>query len=129
MDEGMFYDADYWHDYIAGENNISRKDAAEIMQDLPFHERLRLADSLASLQAGNTVGYAVSYNINYSNYCAASCPICAFYVPAKLRDRTGGGYELSEADVRREARKAREFHATEIHVVGGFNPYLPMEYY
>jgi len=125
----MLYDVAYWHDYIASENNVSRKDAAEIMQELSFHERLRLADSLASLQAGDTVGYAVSYNINYSNYCAASCPICAFYVPAKLRNRVGGGYELSEADVRKEARKAREFHATEIHVVGGFNPYLPMEYY
>ncbi len=31
--------------------------------------------------------------------------------------------------MRKEARKAKEYHATEIHVVGGFNPYLPMEYY
>lgn len=129
MEEGMMYDVGYWQDQIAGNNKISRKDAAEIMQDLSFHDRLMLADSLASLQAGNTVGYAVSYNINYSNYCAASCPICAFYVPAKLKGRTDKGYELSEEDVRKEARKAREYHATEIHVVGGFNPYLPMEYY
>ena len=102
MEEGMMYDIGYWQDQVAGDNKISRKDAAEIMQDLSFHDRLRLADSLTSLQAGDTVGYAVSYNINYSNYCAASCPICAFYVPAKLKGRTDKGYELSEDDVRKK---------------------------
>ncbi len=76
--------------------------------------------------------YAVSYNINYSNYCAASCPICAFYVPAKLKGKTQrGGYELTVDDVKRELEKARGGlgGATEIHIVGGFNPYLPLEYY
>lgn len=119
----------YWLERIREDEPLSLNDAMEILSDVNFHDRLRMADTLASEQVGDTVTYAISYNINYSNYCAASCPICAFYVPAKLKGRTDRGYELNESDVRAEARKAKELGATEVHVVGGFNPYLEMEYY
>ncbi len=119
----------YWFERISDEDLLTAKEAMEILTDMKFHERMQLADSLASQQVGDTVTYAVSYNINYSNYCAASCPICAFYVPAKIKGKTDRGYELTEEQVRKEARKAKDLNATEIHVVGGFNPYLDMEYY
>ena len=119
----------YWYEYITDGGLINKNEAKEIMETMGFHSRTRLADSLASYQAGDTVGYAVSYNINYSNYCSASCPICAFYVPAKLKGKTDRGYELTEEQVRAEARKAKALQCTEVHVVGGFNPYLELEYY
>ena len=97
----------YWYEYITDGGLINKNEAKEIMETMGFHSRTRLADSLASYQAGDTVGYAVSYNINYSNYCSASCPICAFYVPAKLKGKTDRGYELTEEQVRAEARKAK----------------------
>ncbi len=129
MEKGITYDMDYWYDQIRNGNHVTISDAREIFDSIEFHDRLRLADSLTSYQVGNTVTYAVSYNINYSNYCAASCPICAFYVPAKIKGKTDKGYELSETEARTEARKARSMGATEIHVVGGFNPDLDIEYY
>ena len=123
------YRAGYW---LSEANNLrpfSVKDAVEMNSELSLYELMDVAAGLTSRQVGDVVSYAVSYNINYSNYCAASCPICAFYVPVKIKGRTSAGYELSVEDVGRETEKAREAGATEIHIVGGFNPGLSVEYY
>ena len=123
------YDSEYWQESILSGNQISRNDAMGILNDLDLFQLMNLGSRLTSVQVGDVVTYAVSYNINYSNYCAASCPICAFYVPAKLKGKTDRGYELSVEQVRQETLKAKNLNATEIHIVGGFNPYLGMDYY
>lgn len=123
------YSEDYWLQLLKEGHKISRTEASEILEDFSVHQLMSMADSLTDFQIGNTVTFAVSYNINYSNYCAASCPICAFYVPAKIKGKTDKGYELSVEDVKKELEKAKIYDPTEIHIVGGFNPYLPIEYY
>jgi CofH subfamily radical SAM domain protein len=100
-----------------------------MLDQFNVQELMSMADSLTDYQIGNTVTFAVSYNINYSNYCVASCPICAFYVPAKIKGKTDKGYELTVEDVKKELEIAKAYDPTEIHIVGGFNPYLPLEYY
>lgn len=128
MISGLSSKEEYWYNR-AYDGDISLSEAREISSELDLFSMGRLAEKLAQAQAGEVVTYAVSYNINYSNYCAASCPICAFYVPAKLKGKSQKGYELSIDDIRKELVKAKELAATEIHIVGGFNPYLPLEYY
>ena len=123
------YAQDYWLDLLKAGHKLSRQEGAELLEQFNMQELMSMADNLTDYQVGNTVTFAVSYNINYSNYCAASCPICAFYVPAKIKGKTDKGYELSIEDVKRELEKARQYNPTEIHIVGGFNPYLPLEYY
>ncbi|MHB1493675.1 MAG: CofH family radical SAM protein [Thermoplasmataceae archaeon] len=123
------YESSYWFDIISSGHRLDFNEAREIIEDMKVHEIMHLADQLTGTQIGDTVTYAVSYNINYSNYCTASCPICAFYVPAKLKGKSSRGYELSIEDVRSELKKAEALNPTEIHIVGGFNPYLPIEYY
>ncbi len=120
------YSVDYWYE-AAKDGRIPYKDALGLM-DLDLFDLMKIANRLTAAQVGNTVTYAVSYNINYTNYCTASCPICAFYVPYKAK-RLGKGYELTADDIRREAIKAKEKNVTEIHIVGGFNPDLSIEYY
>ncbi|MCL4334829.1 MAG: radical SAM protein [Candidatus Thermoplasmatota archaeon] len=122
------YGLNYWLEQRSY-RNLGQKEVLEITETLTLPEIMMMGDALASSDVGDLVTYAVSYNINYSNYCAASCPICAFYVPAKAKGKISGGYELSVEDIHREALKAREAGATEVHVVGGFNPYLDIEYY
>ncbi len=129
METAHLYDREYWLEYVRNGHMLSFKDAKEVVTSLNFFDIMHMANDLASEQVGDVVSYAVSYNINYSNYCAASCPICAFYVPMKAKGKMARGYELSVEDVISEARKARSSGATEIHVVGGFNSDLPMEYY
>ena len=128
MISGLSSREEYWFQR-ALEGDLSFSEARDLSSDLDLFSMGRLGARLTQIQAGEVVTYAVSYNINYSNYCAASCPICAFYVPAKLKGRTDRGYELSIDDIKKEIEKAKELGATEIHIVGGFNPYLPLEYY
>lgn len=129
METANIYDREYWLEYLRKGNLLSRRETKEIVSSLNLFDIMHLADELASEQVGDVVTYAVSYNINYSNYCAASCPICAFYVPMKAKGKIDRGYELSVEKVTEEAVKARNSGATEIHVVGGFNSDLPVEYY
>lgn len=129
MQQIQAYRYGYWEETLRSNPFITAKEAGDLMKDLPLYDIMALANSLTSVQVGNVVSYAVSYNINYSNYCSASCPICAFYVPAKIKGKTKEGYELSVDDFRKEMQKAKAIGATEIHVVGGFNPYLSVEYY
>ncbi len=123
------YPGDYWAEQVEAGYPLGLNEAINMNRELSLHQLMRIANNLASRQVGNVVSYAVSYNINYSNYCTASCPICAFYVPMKMKGRTDRGYELSLDQVRAEMAKARSAGATEIHIVGGFNSDLPLEYY
>ena len=129
MDQILSYRYKYWEERLSNDPLISAREAMDLTTDLSLYDMMALANSLTSTQVGDVVSYAISYNINYSNYCAASCPICAFYVPMKIKGKTNRGYELSLDDVRREMQKAKAMGATEIHIVGGFNPDLPVEYY
>ncbi len=129
METGAGYPLEYWEEAVLSGTQLSRKDASDLLKELDLYQLMKLGSNLTARQVGDVVTYAVSYNINYSNFCSASCPICAFYVPAKLKGKTDRGYELSVDDVRRETLKAKDLHATEVHIVGGFNPYLGVEYY
>src|SRR5207237_8357643 len=84
------------------------------------------ADKVRQEQCGDIVTFVASYYLNYTNVCAASCPLCAFY-------RKGGendAYTLStEQIVARSKLAVEQMGATELHIVGGFHPKLGIEYY
>ena len=84
-----------------------------------------LADTVRRRLHGDTAYYNVNRHFNYSNVCALSCKFCEFY--RKKGDE--GAYTRDMDDVAAEARTACERGATEIHIVGGLQPYLPWEYY
>ncbi|MFG1389580.1 radical SAM protein [Acidiplasma aeolicum] len=128
----MKYEEEYWIDYIKN-NELNKKEASELL-NLDIYSLMKIGDSLRSFDTGDTVSYAVSYNINYTNYCTASCPICAFYTPYKIKKYeinkpNKKGYELSLDDIKKDIEKAKALNVTEIHIVGGFNPDLSIEYY
>ena len=60
----MAYSKDYWYDYLK-DKEIKEKDARELL-NLDIYSLMSLGDSLTSLEVGDKVSYAVSYNINYS---------------------------------------------------------------
>ncbi len=69
--------------------------------------------------------YNINRHLNYSNVCALSCKFCEFY----RKKGQDGEYTRDLEYIRAEGRKAAESGATEMHIVGGLNPYLPFEYY
>ncbi len=127
------YDEEYWIDYIRN-NEISKKESLELYSSNDIYSLMKIGDYLRAYDTGDTVSYAASYNINYTNYCAASCPICAYYVPYKTKKfeidkENKKGYELTKDIVKNEVLKAKNLNVTEIHMVGGFDPDLNIEYY
>jgi len=84
-----------------------------------------LADAVRRRLHGDAAYYNINRHFNYSNVCALSCKFCDFY--AKRGD--AHAYTRSLDDARAEARRAIEAGATEIHIVGGLDPYLPWDYY
>lgn len=84
-----------------------------------------IADAVRRRLHGDVAYYNINRHLNYSNVCALSCKFCEFY--RKKNDE--GAYTHDMDSVAAEARKAIENGATEMHIVGGLQPYLPWDYY
>ncbi|BDQ31089.1 dehypoxanthine futalosine cyclase [Nitrosopumilus zosterae] len=109
---------------IAGEE-LSYKDGLELMNYDNQHILAAVADNSRKKLVGDTVTFAASYYMNYTNVCAASCQMCAFY----RKDGADDAYTLTSQEIEQRVGIAEQMGATEVHIVGGFHPTLPLEYY
>ncbi|MCL4436790.1 MAG: radical SAM protein [Thaumarchaeota archaeon] len=124
--------ADVFEKALQGER-LTLSDGTLLMkseEDADIHAIGAVADTVRRKNSGDTVTFAASYNLSYSNICVAKCPICAFYVPY----RRGGtkdprAYTLTVDQALDQLKEAIHLGATEIHTVGGLNPDLSLEYY
>lgn len=106
-------------------------------EELSYHDGLELlnsenlfvvgatADLARKKLVGNKVTFAASYYMNYTNVCAASCQMCAFYRKGTESD----AYTLTPDQIESRVAAAKSLGATEVHIVGGFHPDLPLDYY
>jgi aminodeoxyfutalosine synthase len=74
---------------------------------------------------GDRVFYNVNRHINYTNLCVNRCAFCAF----RRDEGAADGYTLSLDEIADRAAAAAAAGATEVHVVGGLHPRLPLTYY
>ncbi|HEY7507715.1 MAG TPA: radical SAM protein [Nitrososphaera sp.] len=110
---------------LAGEE-LSYDDGVQLMNEENLFLLGAAADKLRRQVCGNTVTFVASYYLNYTNVCAASCPLCAFYRKGNEED----AYTLSTEQIVARAKIAIEqMGATELHIVGGFHPKLGLDYY
>jgi len=109
---------------IAGEE-LSYKDGLELMNYDNLHLLAAVADNSRKKLVGDTVTFAASYYMNYTNVCAASCQMCAFY----RKEGADDAYTLTPQEIEQRVGIAKQMGATEVHIVGGFHPKLPLEYY
>lgn len=84
-----------------------------------------LADEVRRRKCGDRVTYIQNLYINYSNVCILSCQFCAF---ARKRGEPGA-WEHTIPEMVEKARRAVEQGITEIHIVGGLHPKLPLTHY
>lgn len=84
-----------------------------------------MADLVRRRMVGDRVYFINNYHINHTNVCYAGCKFCAFARPRKDPE----AYTLEIGQIEEETLKAKELGATEVHVIGGLNPYLPYPYY
>ena len=109
---------------IAGQE-LSLKDGMELMNYENLHMLGAVADITRKKLVGDTVSFAASYYMNYTNVCAASCQMCAFYRKGDEED----AYTLTPEQIEKRVSLAKNMGATEVHIVGGFHPKLPLDYY
>ena len=108
---------------VAGEP-VSVSEGAEALGE-DVHALGAAADEARAARCGDDVTFVASYYMNYTNVCAASCQMCAFY----RKKGQEGAYTLTPEQIKVRAAAAEQMGATEVHIVGGFHPDLPLEYY
>ena len=114
----------------------------EIAKKLENRERLSLEDGVALFEHPDLLAVAAlanrererrhadrtyyNYNIRIeaTNVCVASCLFCSF---ARLRPGDPGSYTMSLEEAWEKLRVRRDQPLTEVHVVNGLHPDLPLE--
>jgi len=109
---------------IAGES-LSMQDGIELMEYDDLYTIGAVADTIRKKFAGDKVTFTSSSYLNYTNVCAASCQICAFYRKENDKD----AYTLTPEQIESRVASAKAMGATEMHIVGGFHPKLSLDYY
>jgi aminodeoxyfutalosine synthase len=74
---------------------------------------------------GSVTYFNVNRHLNPTNICYADCKFCSFF----RKPRESGGYTHSIDECLKMAAQAREQGATELHIVGGLNTFLPFSYF
>ncbi len=84
-----------------------------------------LADTVRRRMYGPRTTYVLNQQINYTNICVNGCLFCSYH---RTRGQEGG-FELTIGEIKEKIRACQNEPITEIHIVGGCHPDLPLEYY
>jgi aminodeoxyfutalosine synthase len=110
---------------MAGQE-LSYNDGLQLMNEENLFLLGAAADNTRKYLNGDSVTFVASYYLNYTNVCAASCPLCAFY----RRGSEGDAFTLTTEQLVTRARVAiNQMGSTELHIVGGFHPKLGLDYF
>lgn len=90
-----------------------------------IHELGKCADAERRKRHGNKAYYVVNAHINPTNVCRIGCPLCAF---AATPD-DNKAYVLTIDEILRQASRAVEFGAAQLHLVSSVHPEKPYSWY
>ena len=85
----------------------------------------RIADQVRRRKNGDRVYYIINRHINHTNICVNRCKFCAFGRDAG----DPGAYLMTLDEIEAKALDCRGRGISEIHVVGGLNDSLQLDYY
>jgi len=104
---------------------LSFDDGLTLFASDDLHGLGRLADVVRRRKHGLATYFNVNRHLNPTNICYADCKFCSFF----RKPREEGGYTHSIEECVRMAREAHQQGATELHIVGGLNTFLPFSYF
>ncbi len=84
-----------------------------------------LAASANRRRNGDKVYFNRNRHLNYGNVCVNRCAFCAF----RRDEDEDGAFLLTAEEIGERAVAAVATGATEVHMVGGLHPRLPLDYY
>lgn len=109
---------------LAGER-LNREDGMRLYQTRDLLAVGGLADLVRRRKNGNKAYFIVNRHINHTNVCENLCKLCAFGLEASHP----GAYTLSLDQIEAKALASAGERISEIHIVGGLNPDLKIDYY
>ena len=104
---------------------ISPDEALILALAAPLHDLCAAAMDVRLARHGKDAYYVHNVHINFTNVCVNACRFCAF---SKTKGAPGAR-TLSVDEIVAELAGRGEARIREIHVVGGLNPELGLEYY
>jgi aminodeoxyfutalosine synthase len=104
---------------------LSFDDGVALFNSSDLHGVGRMADTVRRRKHGLATYFNVNRHLNPTNICYADCKFCSFF----RKPRESGGYTHSIDECLKMAAQAREQGATELHIVGGLNTFLPFSYF
>jgi len=93
--------------------------------EVDLHLVGRLADAVRRRKNGDVAYYNINAHLNPTNVCEYRCPLCAY-------SRDAGdpsAYVMDDAAILARGREAVAHGATELHIVGGLHPEMPLDWY
>lgn len=103
----------------------SEADALAMLTTNDVMELGLLADAVKTRLHGEVAFYSVNINLNYTNICELRCPLCAF----SCSPGDANSYTYSLDDIESLIGKAVRVGINEVHIVGGLNPELKIDYF
>jgi aminodeoxyfutalosine synthase len=114
------------HRKVQRQERLSFEDGLALFKSADVLTLGRMAHEVRRRRHGRRAFYAVNLHLNPTNICSARCEFCAFSRDANAAD----AYALTLEEVEERIREALRHHSiNEIHIVGGHNPVLGLEYY
>lgn len=110
---------------IAAGKRLTEAQALELYEKADLLDLAKLANGVRERIHGDKTYFIVNRHIDYSNVCILSCKFCAF----ARKPGQAGGFEFSVEEIARRAREGLGRGITEVHIVGGFHPTHPWEFY
>jgi aminodeoxyfutalosine synthase len=110
---------------VAVDERLSFEDGMALFNSSDLHTVGRLADIVRRRKHGLATYFNVNRHLNPTNICYADCKFCSFF----RKPREEGGYTHNLDECVRMAREAKDQGATELHIVGGLNTWLPFSYF
>ena len=114
------------HEKITAGERLSFEDGVRLYRSNDLAALGELAQMVRRRLNGDRVYFSVNLHMNHTNVCTLRCLFCAF----ARRPGEDGGYTFSPAEIQTKVREAIEkWQINEVHIVGGHNPDLGMDYY
>lgn len=125
-----FWDRDRFfrdlYDKVSGGERLSFEDGIRLYRTNNLPMLGALAQIVRHRLNGKRVFYSLNLHLNHTNVCTLRCLFCAF----ARRPGEEGGYVLSISEIQEKVREAiTRWGINEVHIVGGHNPDLGMDYY
>ena len=104
---------------------VSRSDARYMLATNDILGLGKISNFVRTGLHGDVAYYGVNMNLNFTNICELRCPLCAFSRDESDKD----AYALSLDQIEQRVKNAVASGIDEVHIVGGLNPKLPLDYF